>query len=182
MYATESMNNEETAIRFADNILGMLKQLEPAELRLRLKQSFGKTADKVRNAALSHLHAVNVDVQGDRADWDASLRSHVYSGGGGFLLSVRGRAGKRGSGEGEKSMHKNRFFGKYKRKLPILQWIEFGTKDRQTKGFRRKSHRTGSISGAEFLRKAEPGLVAMAQQEVVKDLHSVIDDVIKTTI
>lgn len=173
------MSNEQSAIYFRDSLLGVLKELEPKELHSSLMKGYERTAVKVRQTALAGLHGINIDVQGDRTDWDNSLRTHIYSGGGGFLLTVRGRSGKRGSGEGEKSMHKNRFFGKYKRKLPILQWIEHGTKERKTKGFTRKQHSTGHINGQHFLRGMEPRLVQIVETETMKDLNSVLEDVAK---
>ena len=174
------MTNEEKAMKFEGTVLNLLSRLEPEQVRLYLKKSYDNTASRVRQIALGALHGININVQGDRTDWDASLRSHIYSGGGGFLLTVRGRQGARGSGAGELGMHKNRFFGKTKRKLPILQWIEHGTKERKTKGFKRKSHSTGTINGQHFLRRMEPSLVQFVEHEAIKDINHVLADVAKT--
>lgn len=174
------MKNEVQVQRFEGAVLSLVNSLEPAQVRRLLKKGYRKTADRVRQTALGGLHGINVDVQGDRTDWDNSLRTHIYSGGGGFLLTVRARAGKRGSGAGELGMHKNRFFGKTKRKLPVLQWIEHGTRERKTRGLKRKSHSTGTINGQHFLRRMEPGLVQIVENETMKDLHKVLSDVAKS--
>jgi len=180
------MTNEQSMQQFEKGVFDLLQDLEPAQFRDVLRKSYDGVAQKVRQIPLAKLRSSSVKVQGNKADWEAGLRSHVYSKGGGFLFTVRGRAGSRGSGAGELSMHQNRFYGKTGRKLPVLQWLEYGAGIRNGvrktrgngKGLRRP-HETGSIRPYHFLTDSEPQMVQMVEQQLAAELGKVLANVSK---
>ena len=174
-----TMDNEGAALKFEASMFSLLNKLDKSTLRVVLARSFNKTAEKARQVALGALRGINIDVQGDRTDWESSLRTHIYSRGGGFLISVQGRT--RFMQGGEKSMHKNRYFGRTKRKLPVLQWIEQGVESRMTRGNKRKKHATGSFAGKHFLRKSEQKMAQVVEQETLKDMNEILGDIAKNT-
>ena len=103
-------------------------QLNARQIRNSLKRAYRKEAKKAVAIARGSLRASGLKVEGNRADWERGVRSHIYSRGGGFLVTVKGRqASKRGK---EASMHANRYYAKTGRKLPILMWAEDGTRER----------------------------------------------------
>lgn len=75
-------------------------------------------------------------------------------------------------------MHENRFYGKTKRRLPILQWLESGAYDRNTRGTRkRKAHYTGEIRPSHFLTDCEPTITPMVTRKLMTELDGVLKDV-----
>lgn len=172
------MTNEQTYQQFSQNLDRLLRDLEPGALRDGIRQSFAAIGERARQIALSSLRSKNFDVRGDKSDWESGLRVHVYSGGGGFLVTARGRRGATGSGAGEKGMHKNRFYGRTHRKLPILQWQEFGTNPRKTRGTRRRrSHNTGSVRPSHFLTNSEPSMTQLVVSETLREVEKTLDRV-----
>ena len=134
----------------------LAKELTPRQMRNALKRSYRAEAKKALGIARRHLHASGMQVKGSQADWDKGIRSHIYSKGGGFMLTVKARRANH-SGKGEKSMHQNRKGFK----KPVLMWAEEGTIARKRGGKRVKAdnaHNTakaqGRIGGAwQYIRK-----------------------------
>ena len=172
------MSNESTTLRFENSMLSMLKDLSPSELRGALQKSYAEVGERARRVALASLRSKNFTVKGNVTDFESGLRLHIYSGGGGFLLTARGRRGATGAGAGELGMHENRFYGKTKRRLPILQWLESGAHDRNTRGTRkRKAHYTGEIRPSHFLTNCESNITPMVERDLMKDLDGVLKDI-----
>lgn len=155
----------------------LAKEMTPRMIRNSVKRAYRAVGKKAREIAVSSLNSSGLSVLGNASDWKKGVRLHIYSKGGGFLVSVRGKAANK-SGKGERSMHKNRFYGKTKRALPILQWAEEGTRERKTKtkGRQRKAHSTGHMRKYGFLESAsgrmytavENGLQGEVEQAVYK--------------
>lgn len=172
------MSNESTTLRFENAMFSMLKDLSPSELRGALQKSYAEVGERARRVALASLRSKNFTVKGNVADWESGLRLHIYSGGGGFLLTARGRRGSTGTGAGEAGMHENRFYGKTKRRLPVLQWQEFGTRARTTRGTRkRKAHQTGSVRPSHFLTNSETAITQLVERDLMKDLDGVLKEI-----
>ena len=172
------MSNESSTLRFENNMASLLKDMDPRVLRNVLRKAYGIVGEEARRIALGNLRAQGYNVRGNRADFEKGLRLHIYSGGGGFLLTARGRQGASGSGSGELGMHENRFYGKTKRRLPILQWLESGAYDRNTRGTRkRKAHYTGEIRPSHFLTDCEPTITPMVTRKLMTELDGVLKDV-----
>lgn len=158
----------------------LLREMTPRQLRNALKRSYRVEAKKAIAIARRHLSSSGLDVKGNKSDWGKGIRSHIYSRGGGFLITVKGRsAGK--SGKGEKSMHTNR----YGFKKPILMWAEEGTVRRktrtQTKWFvrKKKGHSTGRMKAYGFLEKAMPEMFQTVESDLGADLGVAVEKVAK---
>lgn len=117
----------------------LAKELSPRQMRNALKRSYRTEAKKALAVARRKLHESGLHVEGNKADWDKGIRSHIYSKGGGFMLTVKARRANY-SGKGEKSMHQNRKGFK----KPILMWAEEGTQKRQAKSKGWHYEQTGS--------------------------------------
>lgn len=104
----------------------LAKELTPKQMRNALKRSYRAEAKKALSMARKQLRISGLRVKGNKADWDKGIRSHIYSKGGGFMLTVKARK-VNSKGKGEKSMHQNRKGFK----KPVLMWAEDGT-DRRT--------------------------------------------------
>ena len=98
-------------------------------MRSALKRSYRAEAKKALGIARRYLGASGMQVQGNKSDWDKGIRSHIYSKGGGFMITVKAHRANL-KGQGEKSMHQNRKGFK----KPVLMWAEEGTKPRQRGG------------------------------------------------
>lgn len=138
----------------------LAKEMNPKQLRNSLKRAYRAEAKKVLGIARKSLHATRLQVKGSKSDWDKGIRSHIYSRGGGFMITVKAHRANL-KGQGEKSMHRNRFYDDHKgargktlkgtkRALPILMWAEEGTNYRQRGGKKVRikhgiygSHRSG---------------------------------------
>lgn len=117
----------------------LAKELSPRQMRNALKRSYRTEAKKALAVARRKLHKSGLHVEGNKADWDKGIRSHIYSKGGGFMLTVKARRANH-NGKGEKSMHQNRKGFK----KPILMWAEEGTQKRQAKSKGWHYEQTGS--------------------------------------
>lgn len=159
----------------------ILRSLSVKKLRNTLKGAYRRAAKNAVTVVRRSLATSGLRVQGNVADWPRGVRSVIYSRGGGFLVTVKARAGRRGSGAGEKGMHKNRFGVK----KPILMWAEDGTRMRQTKAGARsrmlksggtswsyhKAARRGRMPAYGFLERATPA----AYREVETTLAPAIE-------
>ena len=117
----------------------LAKELTPRQMRNALKRSYRAEAKKALGIARRHLHASGMQVKGSQADWDKGIRSHIYSKGGGFMLTVKARRAN-SKGKGEKSMHQNRKGFK----KPVLMWAEEGTQRRLSKSSNWRYEHSGS--------------------------------------
>ena len=93
----------------------------------------------------------------------------------GKLRSSGRPAGK--NGEGEKGMHRNRFWGKRGRKLPVLHFQEAGTKARKMRGWTKQS--TGRISKPlSVLPATEASIVQLAERLVAQSADDFLSNII----
>lgn len=130
----------------ADELRALMKQLSRRELKKSLKAAYRREAADLRDMATASLRSSGLQVQGDSSDWEEGVRTFIYTGGGGFMVTVKphGNVGK--------GIHTNR----YGRQKPVLMWAEEGTQSRKTVGRRgRKGHDTGSMPGYHFLTRIE---------------------------
>lgn len=176
----------------------LAKELTPRQLRNALKRSYRAEAKKVLGIARRHLHASKLKVKGNKSDWDKGIRSHIYSKGGGFLITVKAHRSTL-KGEGEKSMHENRKGFK----KPILMWAEEGTNYRQRGGKKVRvkhgiygTHRSGKtrywtetirkngiptkrMPAYRFLDKATPEMNSTVEVDLGKEVGVAVDKVAK---
>jgi hypothetical protein len=176
----------------------LAKELTPRQLRNALKRSYRAEAKKVLGIARRHLHASKLKVKGNKSDWDKGIRSHIYSKGGGFLITVKAHRSTL-KGEGEKSMHENRKGFK----KPILMWAEEGTNYRQRGGKKVRvkhgiygTHRSGKtrywtetirkngiptkrMPAYRFLDKATPEMNSTVEADLGKEVGVAVDKVAK---
>ena len=176
----------------------LAKELTPRQLRNALKRSYRAEAKKVLGIARRHLHASKLKVKGNKSDWDKGIRSHIYSKGGGFLITVKAHRSTL-KGEGEKSMHENRKGFK----KPILMWAEEGTNYRQRGGKKVRvkhgiygTHRSGKtrywtetirkngiptkrMPAYRFLEKATPEMNRTVETDLGKEVGVAVDKVAK---
>ena len=172
----KSMSNKQAYLQFEEAVEAHLRQLNPAGIRQSVRSDFPSVSEMARQIALGKLRSSGVDVKGDRSDWESSLRVHLYSGGGGFMLTTAGRPAGR-NGEGEKGMHRNRFWGKRGRKLPVLHFQEAGTKARKMRGWTKKS--TGRISKPlNVLPATEASIVQLAERLVAQSADDFLSNII----
>lgn len=163
----------------------LIRQMDTRLIRNSLKRAFRAAAKKVQNIAVSKLHATGIQVRGNASDWDKGVRAHVYSRGGGFMITVKPRKANRKSGKGEKSMHENRYYSKTGRRLPILEWMEEGTGMRKTKSKtkffirRKKGHSTGRLRAYGFLDKATPEMFKTAETDLGTEVGIAVGKVAK---
>jgi len=176
----------------------LAKELTPRQLRNALKRSYRAEAKKVLGIARRHLHASKLKVKGNKSDWDKGIRSHIYSKGGGFLITVKAHRSNL-KGEGEKSMHENRKGFK----KPILMWAEEGTNYRQRGGKKVRvkhgiygTHRSGKtrywtetirkngiptkrMPAYRFLDKATPEMNSTVETDLGKEVGVAVEKVAK---
>ena len=156
----------------------LIKEMTPKQLRSSLKRTYRAEAKQALVIARRYLHSSGLDVQGNYADWDKGIRSHIYSRGGGFLLTVKARGATR-KGTGEKSMHVNR----RGIKKPVLMWAEEGTKYRKTKSKtkffvrKRKGHVTGRMKAYGFMEKAAPEMFRSVEEGLSRELGIAVEKV-----
>ena len=73
-------------------------------------------------------------------------------------------------------MHRNRFFGKTGRKLPVLHFLEAGTTDRKMRGWTKQS--TGRISHPlNVLPATEASIVQLAERLVVQSAENFLSNI-----
>lgn len=156
----------------------LAENLNIRQLRNALKRAYRVEAKNALAIARRHLLASGLQVKGNKADWAKGIRSHIYSRGGGFMITVKmHRANSKG--KGEKSMHLNR----YGFKKPVLVWAEEGTESRKTKGGtstrRKKGHSTGSMAGYGFLENAQPEMFRAVETNLIPDVGDAVEKVAK---
>ena len=158
----------------------LLRQMTPRQIRNSLKRAYRAEAKKAREMAVRSLRSRGPEVRGNARDWDNGVRSHIYSRGGGFLLTVKPRKAGKG-GKGEKSMHTNRR-GITK---PVLLWAEEGTRQRATRSSsrfaarKRKGHPTGRMPAYGFLAAAEGEIGRMVEADLGKEVRVAVEKVAK---
>ena len=147
------------------------KQLEPKQIRNALKRAYRAEAKKAVDVARQSLASSRLKVKGNTADWKKGIRSHIYSRGGGFMVTVKARAGKN-----EKGMHVNR----KGIKKPVLMWAEEGTTWRKTRSRskffvrKRKGHNTGKMPAYGFLKRAEPMMYNTVEQDLFPEVEKAV--------
>ena len=176
----------------------LAKELTPRQLRNALKRSYRAEAKKALGIARKYLGTSGLQVQGNKSDWDKGIRSHIYSRGGGFMITVKAHRANL-KGEGEKSMHENRKGFK----KPVLMWAEEGTKPRQrggkkirikhgiygthrsgktqywTETIRKDGIPTGQMSAYGFLDKATPEMFQTVESDLTVEVGAAVEKVAK---
>ena len=151
----------------------MLKLMDSRQIRKTMRGAYGAEARKVVKIARSHLASKSIEVRGSQADWAKGIRPYVYSGIGGFMVTVKGIKGK--------SMHVNRNLDK----KPILMWAEDGTKRRHTKTAtrvwtrKRKRHYTGSMPAIHVLAETEEAMRSNVETDIGAELEKKAIKIIK---
>lgn len=161
----------------------LLRQMNGTQIKKSLRGAIRAEARKAQKIAQGKLQASGLHVEGDISDWKKGIRVRIYPGnkGFGFMTTVKARAASRRTGNGEKSMHKNR----YGLKKPILMWAEEGTKSRKTKaktkwGFRkRKGHATGRMGAYGFMEDATPEMFQSLETGLVPEIENSVRKVAK---
>ena len=176
----------------------LAKEMTPKQLRKSLKRAYRAEAKKVLGIARQQLHRSKIQVKGNQADWEKGIRSHIYSRGGGFLITVKAHRANL-KGQGEKSMHENRKGFK----KPILMWAEEGTNYRQRGGKKVRikhgiygTHRSGKtqywtetirkdgiptkrMPAYRFLEKATPEMNRTVETDLGKEVGVAVEKVAK---
>lgn len=180
----------------------LVRELSPKQMRNALKRSYRSETKTVVGIAQRYLRQTGMTVRGDRSDWEKGIRGHIYSRGGGFLVTVKAhRASLKQMSQGHPglSMHKNRR-GWYK---PVLMWAEDGTQPR-TQRYKRKGYTpearkekvglkksgarhyvkttglsTGRLRRYGFLDKATPGMYRVVENDLANDLNVAVEKVAK---
>ncbi len=156
----------------------LARLLTQRQIRNSVKRAYRREADRARKIAVNALRVSGLRVEGDASDWEKGIRAHVYSRGGGFLITVKARGANR-HGRGEKGMHKNRAGVK----KPVLMWAEEGTAARKTKSRtrvfirKRRGHGTGRMPGYGFLDKAAPDMYRSVEAGLLPEIESAVDKV-----
>lgn len=164
-----------------NDVLGwgaLAKQLDTRQLRNALKQAYRREARKALAVARGKLRSSGLHVQGSRPDWEQGVRSRIYPRGGGFMVTVKGRASGRGGKEA--SMHANRFYVRTGRRLPILQWAEEGTAERRTRPSRRarakgaKASPRGRMPAYRFMERATPQMFRSVEGGLAGEVEAAV--------
>ena len=150
----------------------LMRDMTSSQIRKAIKTALKSEAEKAREIAVGSLRSSGLHVQGDLSTWESSVRSYVYSKAGGFLITAKPR--------GKKGFHRNRFYDKTGRELPIVMWAEEGTRPRQTRTASkvfdraRKGHNTGSLQRYGFIEKAEPQMVNKVQADLPTSIEAAV--------
>ena len=116
----------------------LYKEFDARKMKNTLKRAYRKVGGEARKIAVAQLGRSGLNVLGNKSDWNKGIRLHIYSKGGGFMLTVKERHSKNSANE--KSMHKNRRGFK----KPILMWAEDGTDERFAKATKFRYEWSGS--------------------------------------
>ena len=176
----------------------LLREMNAKQIKNSMKQAYRRVGKKGEDIARRHLNSSGLG--GDMKSLGRSIRTHVYSKGGGFLITVNARRASK-SGRGEKSMYKTA----RGEKKPILMWAEDGTEKRQSGGnvsyvftgntkwgsrhgkaykLKRKSVRSGGRNRGQmpayhFLRDSEGEITKMAENELQPEVEKAVMRVAK---
>lgn len=156
----------------------LLKSLTPRQIKNSVKRAYRKEADKACKIAVQKLRSSGLKVRGNSSDWEKGIRSHIYSRGGGFMVTVKAR-GVNKQGRGEKGMHKNRTG----LKKPVLMWAEEGTTVRKTKSKtkifvrKRKGHDTGAMPKCGFLESVAPEMSRSVETGLFPEIEIAVNKV-----
>lgn len=113
-------------------------QMDPRTRAKALRGGLLRTANTVRKVARTNLMATGVH---DAEKLCRGIRSRVERKAIGFAVSIKAKAGRRGTDQGEKGMHLNR----QGLKKPVLGWLELGTVSRTIKSKVRNGRTRGAM-------------------------------------
>ena len=136
----------------------LMKQMSQRQLRNALKSGYRKANNEALKIARQKLGETSLHVMGNTGDWKRGVRGYIYSKGGGFMATVKGR--------GQKSMHVNRR-GKEK---PVLMWAEEGTKPRK----RRNGGNSGHMRAYNFMRDSEAAMYRKVEEVLAPELEKAV--------
>ncbi len=160
----------------------LAKQLSVRQIRNGMKSAYRKEAKKAVEIGQRYLMTSGMVVRGNAGTWKKSVRSYIYSKGGGFLVTVKGRAKTRKNGK-ELSMHENRRFGKVitrgpakgirnERRMPIAMWAEDGTNPRKHRGWKLKGLKLSKMKGSGTGRMKAYGFLEKATPEMFRSVEA----------
>ena len=152
-----------------DKLEKMFHDLEPKRRMQAIKGAFRKAAKKVKDQAVRNLR--QSDFRSNK-DLEKGIRPVVGKKKAGFRVTIgTKKTNKKGSG-----WHTNR----RGQTLPILIWMEKGTKDRYTKtkaNRKRKGHFTGNIKAQGFMELTKHDM----KDRITDDLKDALEEsIIKT--
>lgn len=161
--------------------------------RKAMRGALRRESNRLRKKAVSNLQSSGIG-HGTKHSLSKGIRARVYPEkyGAGFMVTVKPHKANRKTGQGEASMHRNRFYDDRtgargrtlkgtKRALPILQWAEEGTDLRRTKTKtkiftrKRKGHATGRMRRYGFMRKTDNQAEQIVEQNLFKDFQANIE-------
>lgn len=155
------------------NLRRLFAELAPAKRYKALRRGFLRQAKKVRGAVIKNILASGVNHASELA---RGARSVVYSKKKtGFRVTVgESRRGKHGKGF---------YYSKQlDRNIPLLRWMDTGTKPRSTKGrgiFMRGRRFTGSLPRYGFIEKARAEVGSSVERELKDEIVKSVKEVSK---
>ena len=152
----------------------LTKQFTAKQLRSSVRKGYRRASNAALQIARTALKSSGLHVEGNTRGWERGIRNLVYSKGGGFMSTVKGR------NRGNKSMHTNRR-GKMK---PILMWAEDGTKPRKRKlrgggvfQWGRPSSRSGnsgSMRAYHFMQQSEAAMYRTVEENLFPEVEKAV--------
>lgn len=161
----------------------LLRGMTPGRVRSALKTAYRRVAKRAVETARLSLSSSGLHVAGDLP---RGIRSHIYSRGGGFLVTVKARGSRSGQ---ERGMHENR----RGLKKPVLMWAEDGTTRRSAGGHaaggwrqyvrtratglmprRVGGYNRGSMPAYHFLAGAESRMAAQAERDLMPEVERAV--------
>lgn len=156
----------------ADKLTKALMELEPKRRIKAVKGAFRKAATKVKKQAASNLRQSDYR---SNSSLEKGIRPIVGKKQAGFRVTIGTKKGKKASG-----WHTNR----RGQTLPILIWMEQGTKERytktQTKVYKRKrkGHFTGSIQAQGFMEQTKHDM----KDRITEDFREALEESVMKTV
>lgn len=169
------------------------KALDLKAQRKAMRSAMRRESNRLRKKAVDNLRSSGIG-PGTEHNLSKGIRARVYPEkyGAGFMVTVKPHKANRKTGQGEASMHRNRFYDDHKgargktlkgtkRALPILAWAEEGTDLRKTKTKtkvftrKRKGHVTGRMRRYGFMRKTDNQAEQTVEQNLFRDFQNNIE-------
>lgn len=164
------METEYTGREFSD----LVKQLSGKQLKKALRQAYRREGKKLREIAVASLRHSGLKAHQSVADLEKGVRAHVYTRGGGLMITVKPYRNRTSVYTNRRGMKK-----------PVLMWAEEGTWYRVTKsktkwGLRqRRGHRTGRMLAYHFMRNSEDQIISVAETDLARELEHSLDIAVK---
>jgi len=141
------------------------RTMDAKTLRKAVRKGYRKASNEALRIARQRLTTSGLKVRGNRSDWEKGVRAYIYSRGGGFMVTVKGRKTP------ERSMHTNAR-GK---KKPILMWAEDGTKARKRRLSMKQSGKrtasTGHMRPYHIVEDTAPAMFRKVEEVLLPELE-----------